>query len=185
MTGLWVALRCPVASTRGLDACVPGLPVGLGGVITVGGTAPAWATLAVPADPMVTDGWCLAAALRALPSTAAALAWCTLAAPAVSSVGVADLWRRIGTSDAVMAASLVTDAVKQVRDGRIHRGVDRDGLCVPMPPVVVRTPAPQRLLTALDAGHDPIAAIAAAHLDVRIVQWPRPGFGASRSTGTR
>lgn len=170
-TGLWVAIRSSAPPTPGVDAGGAALPAELDGVVAVGAATLAWATLTVPADASAADGPCLAAALRALPPTASGLAWCTSHAE-VTAIGA--LWRQIGTCDAVMAATPVTDAVKQVRDGRIRRGLDRDGLCVPTPPVVVRVPPPWRLLAALDAGHDPIAAIAEAHLAVGIVQRAHP-----------
>jgi hypothetical protein len=190
VAGVWAALRTepltePLTDALGTNGVA--LAAGLDGVIAVGADAPSWATAAVPMGAGDTDAQCLAAAIRGLPAAALGLAWCDARRLTAGSVGqIAELWQRIDGSDAAVEAAPVTDAIKEVRDGRIRRGVDRDGLCVPAPPVVLRNSAALgRLLAALDAGHDPVAALAAARLEVLVVRHRRPVAPVGRSPGGR
>ncbi len=161
-------VRADVPISAAAEHRLRALAAALTGLVTVGAALPDASARSVPLPVDPTAGHCLAAAIRALPSSAAALAWFDDAAG--DGRTAAELWQRIGAADAAVIAAPVTDAVKQVRGGRIRRGVARDGLCVPTVPVVARTPvARSRLLGALDAGHDPIAALAVAGLVVRVV----------------
>lgn len=171
LAGVWGAIRV-AADEPAAAPDLSALHAALAGVVVVG--APAGfevpSTRSVPGRFAAGSG--LAAALRRVPSDAVGLAWLdTRWADVDATAAVAKLWRRTGPCDAVVVAGPVTDAIKQVRDGRIVRNIDRDALCVPVPPIVLRlATARDRLLAALDADHEPVAALAAAGLGVRVVR---------------
>lgn len=72
--------------------------------------------------------------------------------------------------DAVVCAAPVTEAVKQVRDERIVRGIDRSGLFVPHPPMLIRgAPAFGVLRSRLEIGIAPVAGVCAGDLTVALV----------------
>lgn len=176
---MWGAIRI-VAGESAAAPDVSALHAALAGVVVVG--APAGfempSTRTVPGRFAAGTG--LAAALRSVPSAAVGLAWLdTRRADVDAMAAVTELWRRTGPCDAAAVAGPVTDAIKQVRDGRIVRNVDRNDLCVPVPPIVLRlATARERLLAELDADHEPVAALSAAGLGVRVVPRDRVLPGA-------
>ncbi|MBW3604712.1 MAG: hypothetical protein KY460_07330 [Actinobacteria bacterium] len=186
LAGVWGAIRVGTEEPAASPDISP-LTAALAGVVVVG--APAGfempSTRSVPGRFAAASG--LAAALRHAPSDAVGLAWLdTRSSDGDAIAAVAELWRRTGPCDAAVVAGPVTDAIKQVRDGRIVRNVDRDDLCVPVLPIVLRiATARDRLLAALDADHEPIAALAAARLGVRVVPRDRvlPGAVDTRPGG--
>lgn len=153
-----------------------GLATALAGLVAVGSEFPDASTLAVRLRAHATEAECLAAAIRRVPSTVGMLAWFDGIVPAVEwPAAVLELSSELGAHDAALFAAPVTDAVKQVQGGRIRRGVVRDGLCVPVPPILIRTAvARQELLAHLDRGEAPIPALSASSLSVRVVPLRRP-----------
>jgi hypothetical protein len=118
-----------------------------------------------------TAGRTLAAGLRALPASADVVVWFGDTTPRAATVTA--LAGELGSRDAVVTGTPVSDAVKRVRDGLIVGGVERDGLCRPAPPLAVAGSGPLGcLLVALDAGHDPAAALAIAGCTVHVVAAP-------------
>lgn len=169
---VWGVVRTPALEQSG-QAC-RAMAAALGGLVVVDGdvsrVSPPWdaarvTAVAVPAG--AADGACLAAAIRVLPPSASAVAWCPDLP--VSAEKLVDLVAELDGVDAVVTASPVTDAVKQVRDGRILRGVPRDGLCRPRPPLVVTAATALGMLRGLDAARDPIGALSACRATVRTV----------------
>lgn len=116
-----------------------------------------------------------AAAIRAAPAAADAVAWFDGALPTSRAIG--RLAAGLGARDAVVVASWISDAVKQVKGGLVVGGVPRDGLCRPTVPVLVRaTVARERLLSALAGTHDVFDALSIAGCAVALVA---PGTPAS------
>jgi 2-C-methyl-D-erythritol 4-phosphate cytidylyltransferase len=147
------------------------LATALGGLVAVGSEFPAASTLGVQLQSHATEAQCLAAAIRQVPPTAGMLAWFDGVAPAVDwPATIAELSSELGMYDAALFAAPVTDAVKQVQNGRIRRGLAREGLCVPVPPLLLRTTVARlELLEHLEHGEDPISALSASGLAVRVV----------------
>jgi hypothetical protein len=152
------------------------LATALGGLVAVGSEFPDASTLAVNLQAHATEGECLAAAIRRLPAAATMLAWFDGVVPPASwPAAITELSAELGRYDAALFAASVTDAVKEVHGGRIRRGVVRDGLCVPVPPLLIRAPvARDGLLEHLDRGEDPISALSASGLTVRAVPLRAP-----------
>jgi hypothetical protein len=152
------------------------LATALGGLVAVGSEFPDASTLAVNLQAHATEGECLAAAIRRLPSAASMLAWFDGVVPAANwPAAITELSAELGRYDAALFAAPVTDAVKEVRRGRIRRGIVREGLCVPLPPLLIRAPvARDGLLEHLDRGEDPISALSASGLTVRAVPLRAP-----------
>jgi hypothetical protein len=154
----------------------------LGGIVAVGADFPDFpdaVTSRVDAPAGAGGGACLAAAIRHVPGDAGLVVWLEGDVPAGDwPAAVTQLASALGDHDAVLYAALVTDAVKQVHGSRIRRGVARDGLCVPVPPLLIRaTVARDGLLEHLDHGHDPISALSAGGLTVRTVPLRTPVGG--------
>lgn len=142
---------------------------------TTATTVTTGSTLVVRAPPHATDGRCLAAALRRVPSEAHLVAWF---GATLEPDRVARLRSVLGTRDAAVVAMPVTDAVKQVERGRIVRGVDREHLRVLQLPLLVRTAAARaRLLDALDHGRSVFGALATAGLTVGLLEVPAGELG--------
>jgi hypothetical protein len=120
----------------------------------------------VTVPPHASAGRCLAAAIRHLPPDAGAVVW--LAGHVTGSgAAVARLAAAVGDRDAAVFAAPVTEAVKEVVDGRVRGAIDRAQLCVPAPPLLVRADVAARvLLDLLDAGHEPIPALAVGRLRI-------------------
>jgi 2-C-methyl-D-erythritol 4-phosphate cytidylyltransferase len=152
------------------------LATALGGLVAVGSEFPDASTMGVRLQSHATEAQCLAAAIRRLPATAGMLAWFDGVAPVIDwPAAIAELSSELGIYDAALFAAPVTDAVKQVQGDRICRGVARDGLCVPVPPLLLRaTVARNGLLEHLDHGEDPISALSASGLTVRVVPMRAP-----------
>jgi hypothetical protein len=109
-----------------------------------------------------------AAAIRAAPAAADAVAWFDGALP--TSRAIERLVAGLGTRDAAVVASSISDAVKQVQGGLVVGGVPRDGLCRPTVPVLVRAAvARERLLSALAGAHDVFDALSIAGCAVGLV----------------
>lgn len=164
---VWGVVRVPSAGAVPTDA-----PRGLAGLLVVvdAGSRPAVGgrVTIVPIDASATTAQAFAAAIRAAPASAGAVAWFDATLPPPGTI--AHLVARLGTRDAVVVATPVSDAVKQVRDGLIVGGVARDGLCRPAAPVLVRARAArERLLPALDDGHDPFDAFGVAGCTVAVL----------------
>lgn len=142
----------------------------LGGLVLIDGPPMGPGRENGAADDQSLTSRALARAILTLPAHAAAVAWLDDTPPAVDVL--AALIARLPGHDAVTMAVHYSDAVKRVRDGLIVGGVDRNGLCRPVPPLVVRADiARGRLVPALDAGRSPIAAVAAAGCIVAITTW--------------
>jgi len=170
--GTWGVLRTGPPSPQVPETHARSLATKLGGLVTVGSEFPAASTLAVQLRRHATSAECLAAGIRELPSTAHTVVWFGGHAPAVdTATAVAELSTQIDGCDAALFAVPVSDAIKDVAmDGRVIRNVPREGLCVPVPPIVIRaTVARDGLLELLDLGHDPVAALSVGGLAVRIV----------------
>lgn len=166
--GVWGILRTSPPSSPPTDTDLRACTAALSGLVTVGAALRDVATVSVPAPSEPTDGRCLAVGVRALPASAAGLVW--FAGRAADPHTLAELWHGTGTADAAVIAAPVTDAIKRVSGGRVRGVVPREGLCVPTEPLVVRIHAARsRLLPALDAGHDPIPALAVVGLVVHVV----------------
>jgi 2-C-methyl-D-erythritol 4-phosphate cytidylyltransferase len=152
------------------------LATALGGLVAVGSEFPDASTMGVRLQSHATEAQCLAAAIRQLPATAGMLAWFDGVAPVIDwPAAIAELSSELGIYDAALFAAPVTDAVKQVQGDRICRGIARDGLCVPVPPLLLRaTVARNGLLEHLDHGEDPISALSASGLTVRVVPMRAP-----------
>lgn len=165
--GLWGAICASAATTASVDGDPEALVGALSGLIAVGASRPDVPAVSVADPPAPTDGRRLAAAIRVLPASAAGLVW--FGGVLSDMRTVSDLWTGIAAADAAVTAAPVTDAIKRVRDGRIRGGVPRAGLCVPTVPLAIQADAARsRLLPALDAGHDPVAALAVAGLVVHV-----------------
>ena len=174
--GIWGVLRTGPPSAVVPDTHVRLLATSLGGLVAVGSEFPDASTLMVRLQAHATEAQCLAAAIRRLPPTADMIAWFDGVVPAVDwPAAVTELSSHLGARDAALFGAPVTDAVKQVQGGRIRRGVVRDGLCVPLPPILIRaTAARDGLLEHLDRGEDPIWALGASELTVRVVPMRTP-----------
>ena len=174
--GIWGVLRTGPPSPSVPETDVRGLATVLGGLVTVGSEVPDTSTLALRLRAHATEAECLAAAIRRVPSAVGLLAWLDGVVPAVDwPAAIVELSSELGDYDAALFAAPVTDAVKQVHGGRIRRGVARDSVCVPVPPILIRTAvARSRLLEHLDRGEPPIAALSASGLTVRAVPLRTP-----------
>jgi hypothetical protein len=168
---IWGVLRTGPPSPTLPESHVRVLATALGGLVAVGSEFPDASTLGVRLQAHATEAQCLAAAIRQLPPAASLLAWFDGVVPATDwPAAIAELSSELGMADAALFAAPVTDAVKQVQGGRIRRGVVRDRLCVPVPPILLRaTVARNGLLEHLDNGEDPISALSASGLTVRVV----------------
>lgn len=154
------------------EAHARSLATALGGLVTVGSEFPAASTLAVQLQRHATAAECLAAGIRELPSSAHTVVWFDGHAPAVdTATAVTELSAQIAGCDAVLFAVPVSEAIKDVAaDGLVRRNVPREGLCVPVPPIVMNAAVARTgLLELLDLGHDPVAALSVGGLAVRIV----------------
>jgi hypothetical protein len=111
-----------------------------------------------------------------LPPAASMLAWFDGVVPAANwPAAITELSSELGRYDAALFAAPVTDAVKQVHGRRIRRGIAREGLCVPVPPLLIRAPVARNgLLEHLDRGQDPISALSASGSRVRAVPLRAP-----------
>lgn len=174
--GIWGVVRTGPPSPGLHDTHIRGLATALGGLVAVGSEFPDASTLAVTLQAHASEAECLAAAIRRLPSSASMLAWFDgIVPPDTWPAAVTELASELGERDAAVFAAPVTDAVKQVRGGRIRRGVPRDGLCVPVPPLLVRASAARRnLLEHLERGADPISALGVSGLTVQVVPLRAP-----------
>lgn len=184
--GTWGVLRTGPPSPRLPETHASQLATSLGGLVTVGSKFPAASTLAVELRHHATAAECLAAGIREVPSSAHTVVWFDRHAPAVdSATAVAELATRLDGCDAVLLAAPVSDAIKDVSaDGRVTRNVPREGLCVPVPPIVIRAAvARDGLLELLDLGYDPVAALSVGGLSVRIVP-TRPPAALDRTRPT-
>lgn len=165
---VWGAVRAGAA-----DAPPGDVPRGLAGLlVVVGGAAPPpmhrGPVSVVRVEAPATAARSFAAAIRATPASAEVVAWLDGALPTPRALE--RLVARLGTRDAVVVASPVSDAVKQVRGGLVVGGVARGGLCRPTVPVLVRTAAArERLLPVLDDGHDVFDALGIAGCTVTVV----------------
>lgn len=168
---IWGVLRTGPPSPTVPETHARSLATALGGLLTVGSEFPDASTLAVQLATHATAAQCLAAAIRELPLSADTLVWFDDVVPGIESArAIAELSTQLGACDAALFAVPITDAVKQVRSGRIERGIDREGLCVPVPPIVIRAAVARTgLLELLDHGHDPVAALSVGGLSVRVV----------------
>jgi hypothetical protein len=167
VTAVWGVVRVLSPGAVPEDA-----PDDLAGLLVVGkaGAPPAddGRVVAVPIDASATEAEAFATAIRWAPASAGAVAWldATLPPPGI----IAHLAACLGARDAVVVATPVSDAVKQVRDGLVLGGLARDGLCRPVAPVLVRARvARERLVPALDDGHDLFAALGVAGCTVTVV----------------
>lgn len=170
--GIWGVLRTGPPTPQVPETHARSLATTLGGLVTVGSEFPAASTLAVQLQRHATAAECLAAGIRELPSTAHTVVWFDGHAPAVdTATAVHELATQIHGCDAALFAVPVNEAVKDVTaGGQVLRNVPREGLCVPVPPIVIRASiARQALLVLLDLGHDPVAALCVGGLAVRIV----------------
>lgn len=169
--GIWGVLRTGPPSPTLPETHVRVLATALGGLVAVGSEFPDASTLAVDLQAHATEAECLAAAIRQLPPAVSMLAWFDCAVPAANwPAAIAELSSELGRCDAALFAAPVTDAVKQVHGRRIRRGIARDGLCVPVPPLLIRAPVARNgLLEHLDRGQDPISALSASGSTVRAV----------------
>lgn len=164
---VWGVVRGPAAGATPPDDP----PHGLAGLLVVVDAGARQAVgrrvTSVAVEASATTAQAFAAAIRAAPAAADALAWLDATLPAPGTI--AQLVARLGDRDAVVVATPVSDAVKRVRDGLIVGAVARDGLCRPMAPVLVRARAARRrLLPALDAGHDLFDALGVAGCTVAV-----------------
>ena len=173
---IWGVLRTGPPSPTLPEMHVRVLATALDGLVAVGSEFPDASTLAVTLQAQATEGECLAAAIRRLPPAVSMLAWFDgVVPPANWPAAITELSSELGSCDAALFAAPVTDAVKQVQGGRICRGVARDGLCVPVPPLLIRAPVARNgLLEHLDRGEDPISALSASGLTVRAVPLRTP-----------
>jgi hypothetical protein len=149
------------------DARVRQLEGALAGVLVVDRER---ASSAVPGAAVDGTPWtAVAAVIRRLPATATAFAWLGDAIPSAAALrAMCDL---LPGHDAVVVASPVSDAVKRVAGGMVVAGVDRAGLCRPGPPLVVRAAAARdRVVPALAAGHDVVAALATSGCAVTVME---------------
>jgi hypothetical protein len=174
--GLWGVLRTGPPSPRVPENHARSLATALGGLVTVGSEFPAASTVAVQLQHHATPGECLAAAIRELPSSADTVVWFDGHTRGFDpAIAVTELSSQLGRCDAALFAVPVSEAVKDVRDNRITRNVPREGLCVPVPPIVIRASvARSGLLELLDIGHDPVAALSVGGLAVKIVRTRPP-----------
>jgi len=172
---MWGVVRAGAA-----DLLPATVPAGLAGLLVVADHAVEPRTHGGPVTVVrvqapATAAGAFAAAIRAAPAAADAVAWFDGALP--TSRVIERLAAGLGTRDAVVVASPISDAVKQVRGGLVVGGVRRDGLCRPTVPVLVRASvARERLLPALAAAHDVFDALAVAGCAVTVVV---PGTPAS------
>lgn len=166
VTAVWGVVR-----VRSGTAVPDDPPRGLAGLVVVadagapradGGTV---VTVTVAAS--ATTAQAFAAGIRAAPASADAVAWLDATLPPPGAV--ARLVARLADRDAVVVATPVSDAVKQVRDGLIVGGVPRDGLCRPTAPVLVRAGVARRLLPALDDRDDLFEALGVAGCTVAVI----------------
>ena len=165
-------LRTGPGSSRVPETHARSLATALGGLVSVGSEFPAASTAAVRLRHHASAAECLAAGIREVPSSADTVVWFDVHVPAIdTSTAVDELSTQLDGCDAALFALPVSEAVKDVADdGRVRRNVPRDGLCRPVPPIVIRAPvARDGLLELLDVGHDPVAALCVGGLTVRIV----------------
>lgn len=166
VTTVWGVVRVPSPGAMPEDA-----PDDLAGLlVVVAGTPPAGDSrvITVPIDASATAAEAFATAIRRAPTSADAVVWLDTTLPPPGTV--ARLAARLGDRDAVVVATPVNDAVKQVRDGLIVGGVARNGLCRPVGPVLVRARmGRERLAPALDGGNDLFAALGVAGCAVTVV----------------
>lgn len=169
--GIWGVLRTGPPSPRVPENDARALADALGGLVAVGSEFPAASTVAVELQHHATPGRCLAAGLRELPPSADVVVWFGGRPPDDdATVAVRELCERLEGCDAALFAMPVTEAIKDVRDRRIRQNVPREGLCVPVPPLVVRASvARSGLLELLDLGHDPMAALSVGGLTVEVI----------------